>query len=392
MTDAILNDSGTARLRLGHPWLFRGNLRSLPDATPGDLVAIRDRKNVVAWGFWSDSSLCLRILTRDTQRPDPIRLLAERIERAQNLRRRFLPRDDAFRLIHGEADGLPGLVADRYGPVLSIQLLSAGWYLRKDAVVRVLLKLTDARSVILRNDVRHPEREGIPREIALLAGPRPPVDGIAVRMGDLREIVLPEAGQKTGIYLDIRHVPVCLNPVAPGARVLDCFSFQGHFALSALAGGAASVTAIEQSEAAIVVAERNRRLNDLPENVEWLCGNAFDILRDLERERREFDVVVMDPPPFAPSKERLDSARRGYKDLALRAFRLLAHEGTLLFLSCSHAYGRDMLLDTLGEAARDAKRRIRVAAEIHQPADHPRVPKIPETDYLKGFLCAVDPA
>ena len=209
-------------------------------------------------------------------------------------------------------------------------------------------------------------------------------------MGDLREIVLPTAGQKTGVYLDIRYVPSILKPVMPGARVLDCFSFQGHFALSALLYGAASVTGIEQSEDAIAVAERNRALNGLAGAVEWRCGNAFDVLRDLEREGRRYDVVVMDPPPFAPSKNRIDSARRGYKDLALRAFRLLDNRGALLFLSCSHAFGRDILLDTLGEAARDAKRRIVVAGEIHQPADHPRVPEIPETDYLKGFLCAVD--
>ena len=145
-----------------------------------------------------------------------------------------------------------------------------------------------------------------------------------------------------------------------------------------------------RAEDAIAVAERNRALNGLAGAVEWRCGNAFDVLRDLEREGRRYDVVVMDPPPFAPSKDRIDSARRGYKDLALRAFRLLDNRGALLFLSCSHAFGRDILLDTLGEAARDAKRRIVVAGEIHQPADHPRVPEIPETDYLKGFLCAVD--
>ena len=390
MKDAILNESGLARLRLGHPWLFRGNLRTFPEATPGDLVAIRDGKGVAAWGFWSDSSLCLRVLTRGPQRPDLEALLADRIGRAQDIRKRFLPGDDAYRLLHGEADGLPGLVADRYGPVLCVQLLSAGWRLRRDAVVRILLERTDARTVILRNDVRHPEREGIPREISLLAGPPPPETGVEVRMGDLREIVLPTAGQKTGVYLDIRHVPSVLKPLMPGARVLDCFSFQGHFALSALLYGAASVTGIEQSENAIAVAERNRALNGLAGEVEWRCGNAFDVLRDLEREGRRYDVVIMDPPPFAPSKDRIDSARRGYKDLALRALRLLDNRGALLFLSCSHAFGRDILLDTLGEAARDAKRRIVVAGEIHQPADHPRVPDIPETDYLKGFLCAVD--
>ena len=216
-----------------------------------------------------------------------------------------------------------------------------------------------------------------------------PSEPLKVRIGSLCEYVDVTAGQKTGAYLDVRRVPSMLEPLYKDAHVLDCFSYQGHFGLSALAGGAAEVVAVDQSESAVEVAKKNLALNNLPEKMQWRCGNAFDIMREMDAARERFDLVIR-PPPFTPAKGQIASARRGYKELALRAMKRLRDGGHLVFLSCSHAFTREMLLDTLNEAARDDGCQCRIAAEIHQPPDHPALAAVPETDYLKGFVLGVE--
>ncbi|MDO5114993.1 MAG: class I SAM-dependent rRNA methyltransferase [Synergistaceae bacterium] len=388
---ALLNDSGLERIKRRHPWIFRGNLVQAPLCAPGDLVAVADRRGVVSgWGLWSESALCLRMLTFGSHEPDQMELLRRRVERALDVRRLWCAGEEAFRWVHGEGDGLPGVTADLYGDVLSLQLSAIGWYRHADEVAKIFRKVKKLSAIVLRNDTKHLEKEGIPREIKPLLGDMPDAP-LRLRIGESVELVDIAGGQKTGAYLDVRRLPALLDPLYKDARVLDCFSYQGHFTLRALKMGAAEATAIDQSQAALDRARENISLNGLSDsNVNFRCGNAFDILREIDAERRRYDLVIMDPPPFSPARGQLDSARRGYKELALRGFRRLESGGHMLFLSCSNAFTRDMLLDTLHEAARDAGSVCRLLNEIHQPPDHPALLGVPETDYLKGFVMGVE--
>ena len=387
---AILEDSGLERLRAGHPWIFRGNLRQAPFCAAGDIVALTDRKgSVKGWGLWSESSLCIRVLTRGPKEPDLMALLRERLERAMKWRKIWCAGEESFRWIHGEADGLPGIVADVYGDVLSLQISAIGWYRRLDEVARIFRKVRKLSCIVLRNETKHLEKEGIPREVKALLGDMP-TEPLKVKIGSLYELIDIADGQKTGAYLDVRHVPSMIGPLFKNAKILDCFSYQGHFGLHALAGGADEVIAVEQSQGAIDIAKQNLMLNGLPDKMKWLCGNAFDIIRGMDGAHEQFDLVIMDPPPFSPARGQLDSARRGYKELALRGLKCLKDGGCLVFLSCSHAFTRDMLLDTLNEAACDEGVSCRIALEIHQPYDHPALTGVPETDYLKGFVMGVN--
>ena len=386
---AVLNEAGLVRVKARHPWLFRGNLSQVPHCSQGDLVAFTDRDGEIqGWGLWSDSALCIRVLTFGSHEPDQLALLRERLERAWNWRLTWCAGEEAFRWVHGEGDGLPGLIADLYGDVLVLQVSAFGWYRHLDEVAKIFRKVRKLSAIVLRNETKHLEQEGIPREVKALLGEMPK-EPLKVKIGSLYEYVDVTAGQKTGAYLDVRRVPDMLAPLYKDARVLDCFSYQGHFGLHALAGGAAEVVAVDQSESAIEVARKNLALNNLPEKMQWRCGNAFDIMRQLDADRERFNLVIMDPPPFTPAKGQIASARRGYKELALRGLKRLGDGGHLVFLSCSHAFSREMLLDTLNEAARDDNCSCRIAAEIHQPPDHPALAAVPETDYLKGFVLGV---
>ena len=385
-----LGPEGLKRLAARHPWVYRGHLaKGTGEARPGDWVALCDRGRPLAWGWFGPGAIAVRVLAFQ-EVPDPLELVRRRLDEALAWRRRWCPDEEAFRWVHGEGDGLPGLIVDVYGRHASVQMLVSGWAIRAKVLVECLLERLPLEGVVLRNDGKHLEKEGLVREVRLLAGTLP-ADGTAeARIGSLRQRVDLMGGQKTGAYLDVRHWVRPLLERFEGARVLDAFSYQGHFGLHALAAGAERVVALEQSEEAIALAGRNRGLNALPDRMEWARGNAFDALRELERRGERFDAAILDPPPFSPSRGQLEGARRGYKELALRAFRLLESGGTLLFGSCSHAFSRELLLSTLEDAARDARTTFRVAGTLGQPADHPAVGQVPESDYLKGFLLGVD--
>lgn len=382
-----LNETGTQRVEMRHPWIFKGHVkRTSQNLSPGEVVPVVDvAGRCVAWGFWSPGNLCLRLLSFGRSKPNVASLLEERLNQALVLRRVWCKHEQTFRLVHGEADQLPGMIVDIYGKVASVQLLTAGWYRHKELISSKLATLLSLDAIILRNDVKILSMEGLPNEIGSLYG-QLPQEKIILEIDSLLEYVDPLHGQKTGTYLDVRHFPRELDPLWEGCRVLDCFSYQGRFALRALKGGANRVVAIEQSDLAIAIAQKSRELNKLPEKIEWMCGNAFDLLRKLDERKDRFDVIIMDPPPFSPGKQQVEAARRGYKELAVRAFHLLDKGGALLFLSCSHAFGRDLLLGTLREASNDTKRSLKILQEFHQPPDHPASLQIPESDYLKGFL------
>lgn len=385
-----VRDAGEERLRAGHPWIFRGHILDGATPMPGALVGARNSKGrTLAWGFWSSGALCFRALDFGDTPPLLEDVLCRRLQDALTWRRIWYAGHEAFRWVHGEGDQLSGLVVDLYGDVASLQLLTAGWYERRFLVVEALKQYMPLRGIVLRNDSRHLERECLRMERGLLWGELPHNQEAWISMGALREVVPLLEGQKTGIYLDVQDVPSAIAPAVADARVLDVFSFQGHFGLHTLHNGAREVVAVEQSPDALARGRQNREQNGLPDRVTWIEGNAFDILRHLEGKKERFRVVIMDPPPFAPGKDRIDGARRGYKELALRSFRLLEDQGTLLFLCCSHAFSPELLLTTLAEAARDAGVDCRVAAEIHQPADHPISPVIPESRYFHGFILGI---
>lgn len=386
---AVLDDTGLERARAMHPWIFRGNLRQVPRCSQGDLIAFTDRSGVIkGWGLWSESALSIRVLTYGAKEPDQMKLLRERLNMALNWRKMWNPGEEAFRWVHGEADGLPGIIADVYGDVLSLQVSAAGWYRHIGKVSDIFRKVRKISAIVLRNETKHLEKEGIPKETRILFGDIPK-EPLKIKIGSIYELVDIEKGQKTGTYLDVRGVPDLIFPLFKGARVLDCFSYQGHFGLHALSAGASEVVAVEQSQTAVDIAKKNLEINGLPQKMEWKCGNAFDIMRKMDSDRERFDLVIMDPPPFSPAKGQVESARRGYKELAIRGFNRIKDGGHLVFLSCSHSFSREMLLSVLNEAAMDAGVSCRIALEIHQPYDHPALLGVPETDYLKGFVMGV---
>ena len=392
---AVLEGKGLEKIQARHPWFFRGDFSRLPlGEENGSLVPVAGKRGeILGWGLFSPgASLCVRLISWGPDRPDLDGLLELKLREAREVRLPFLEEgEDAYRWVHGEADGLPGLVVDRYGPVAVIQTLCAGMYRLRDRVAEFLLRQDGVSTVVLRNEGRYLESEGIPREKRILCGSLPENAGFSVRSGDLRSLVDPLGGQKTGLYLDVRKFPRVIRPFCEGARVLDAFSYAGNFSLHALSWGAQEALALDQSAEALELAERNRVLNGLGAGgkLELEACTVFDRLKGLNERNGLFDLIVMDPPPFAPSRKQVEGARRGYKELAVRSLRMLAPGGALLFFSCSQAFGRDLLLETLSSAARDVKKTCRIVTEIHQPPDHPVSLNFPESDYLKGFLMEV---
>jgi 23S rRNA (cytosine1962-C5)-methyltransferase len=286
-----------------------------------------------------------------------------------------------MRLVHGEADGLPSLICDRYDRWLVVQILSAGLESRRDTIVDVLQELAEPLGILARNDVPVRNKEGLPRETTLLAGDVP--REIEVEENGIRYLAAPWTGQKTGAFLDQRENRALVGRVARG-RALDCFSYHGSFALH-LARRATSVTALDASAAALARARENAERNGLA-NIELVEADAFDYLRGAERARERFDTIVLDPPAFAKTRASLPSAMRGYKEINVRAMRLLAPGGMLFTASCSFHVTKPLFLEMLESAAADSGRRLALRELRGQPLDHPEVLTIPESGYIKGAL------
>jgi 23S rRNA (cytosine1962-C5)-methyltransferase len=292
----------------------------------------------------------------------------------------------AYRVVHAEGDGLPSLVIDRYGDVAVAQLLSAGLDAAREPVVQAITDTLTPSGVLLRNDTAVRRHERLPLEIVVAAGSVP--DAIEVEEAGVRYVVGPRSGQKTGAFLDQRDNRVLMGRLASG-RALDVFAYQGLFALH-MARQAESVLAVDSSGAALEVARQNAAMNDR-RNIEWREANAFDLLRQLERAHERFDTIVLDPPSFAKRKSAIARGLAGYKEVNLRAMRLLAPGGVLFTASCSFHVGRPAFLAMLADAARDSGRRLGLERLTGQSADHPELLTVPETGYLKGaILRAVD--
>jgi len=351
----------------------------------GAVLVHDNRGKPLGWALWSPlSEISLRLLD---QNPDAVVDQSWWDERIASAIARRVPLEDhtnAMRLVHGEADGLPSLICDRYDQWLVVQFMSAGLDRYRGEILNSLRSLAEPAGILARNDVPLRAKEGLPRETVVLDGDVP--REIEVHEYGIRFLAAPFTGQKTGAFLDQRENRHFVGTVARG-RALDCFSYHGSFALH-LARKATHVTALDSSGPALMRAAENATRNSL-DNISFVEANAFDYLRDKEREGVTFDTIVLDPPAFAKTKAALSGALRGYKDVNLRAIKLLAPGGLLYTASCSFHLTKPLFLEMLQAAAEDSGRRVAIRALTGQPLDHPEVLTIPETGYIKGALLEV---
>jgi 23S rRNA (cytosine1962-C5)-methyltransferase len=375
---------GRERRARVHPWIFKGDVADASDVAPGGVVTVVDAGGrFVGRGLFNPQpALCCRILTWDDEAVGPA-FLARRLAAAVEARAVGGELPPVARLVWSEADGLPGLVVDRYGPVLVVQCLTLGMArLREDVIAGLRARLGDL-PVFSLDDAVVARLEGF--EPAAAWADRPGPEEIVLDEQGVRVAVRPGAGHKTGIYLDQAANRARVGAGAHG-DVLDVFAYTGGFSCHALHGGARRAVCVESSAEAIAGARRNLELNGFAERVEIRAVNAFDELRRLDREGARFDLIVLDPPPFARSRAALEAALRGYKEINLRALRLLAPGGRLATFSCSHHVDETTFEATVRDAATDAGVRLRLRDRLPQAADHPVVLTVPETRYLKGLL------
>ena len=374
---------GAERLAGGHLWIYRADVEKAPAALEGgEVVAVVDgRGRFLAKAFWSArSQIALRAVTRDEEPVDEA-FFAARLASAIALRERAFGSEESVRLVHGEADLLPGLVVDRYGDVLVMQTLAPATDRRKGLLADLLWNAFSLRCIVERNDVKVRELEGLPQQKGIVRGVEP--GPIAYREGEVRMTVDVLSGQKTGAFLDQRENRLRAGEYARG-RCLDCFSYGGAFALQ-LARRAERVTAVELQPFAAQQARDNAALNRAG-NLEVVEANAFDFLRDEAEKEPAYDLVVLDPPAFAKNKQSVPAARRGYKEVNLRAMHVLKPGGILVSASCSYHVSEAMLEEIVLDAALDAGRAAQVLERRGAGRDHPVLLGVPETRYLKCLV------
>jgi 23S rRNA (cytosine1962-C5)-methyltransferase len=383
MARAVLRlKKGRERRAWTHPWVFKGDVADVGDVAAGDAVTVVDAGGrFVGRGLFNPRPpLCCRIFTW-VDEPLDARFVQRRIDAAIAAR---TDGREAARLVWSEADSLPGLVVDRYGPVLAVQCLTLGIARLRGAIVDALRCRLGNLPVACADDGAMATLEGFEPVTGWLDQPGP--DEVVVDEAGVRLAVRPGAGHKTGLYLDQADNRVRVAAAAWRGRVLDVFAYAGAFACHALRAGAEQALCVESSPEAVAAAGRNFALNGLAGRAEVRAVNAFDELRRLDRARERFDLVVLDPPPFARGRTALPAALRGYKEINLRALRLLAPGGRLATFSCSHHVDESTFEAMCREAAADAGVRLRVRGRLDQAPDHPALLTVPETRYLKGLL------
>jgi 23S rRNA (cytosine1962-C5)-methyltransferase len=380
---AVISSRGAKRYQDGHPWIFKSDVVSPPSAPAGAVSVTDQAGRPLGTALWSPKSeISLRFVTKQSGAALDAAWWRERIGAAIARRDGVLDEQtNACRLVHGEGDGLPSLVVDRYDRWLVVQLLSAGLEAFRGEIVEALASLTGVDGILARNDASVRNREGLTRGVEALLGTVP--ETVEVREHGVKYLAAPHTGQKTGAFLDQREARVLVGRVARG-RALDVFSYHGSFALH-LARGADSVRAVDSSAAALARVRENAALNGLT-NIEPVEADAFDLIRDEEKAGVKYDTIVLDPPAFAKNRASISGAIRGYREINLRAMKLLAPGGMLYTASCSYHLPVADFLAMLREAAAHSGRRIIIRTLTGQPTDHPEVLTIPETGYLKGAL------
>ena len=382
-----------------HPWIFSGAIRAVEgDPAPGETVAVANAKgDILGWGSYSPASqIRVRMLSFDASHAPDAEFVTGLVAASIGRRADFWVNGytNAFRLVHGESDGLPGVVADWYDGWVVVQLASAGAAFWQDVIVQALMSFVPGcRGVYSRSDVDSRAREGLPAEgtTGLLAGEEPP-ETIEIHEGSIRYLVDVRHGHKTGFYLDQRDARAVVGALANGTEMLNCFAYTGGFGLAARAAGALAVTQLDISSAALALAKRNEALDHLcGTKMEYVEADVFKQLRLYRDQGRQFDLIVLDPPKFADTKGQLMRATRGYKDINLLAMKLLRPNGVLATFSCSGAVSPELFETVCREAAFDAKRSFQIVARTRQAADHPVGLFFPEGLYLKGLvLRAID--
>lgn len=374
-----------ARIFHGHEWIYSSEIKkSFGNPQPGDVITLKDfRDRPLGSAIYNpNSQIVARRFSRRRQDLD-LDFFTRRIRQAIQLRSHIAGLDEALcRLVWSESDGIPGLIVDRYGDHLAVQTLTLAMDMRKELIRDALIDLLNPRSIILRNDSPSRKAEGMEPGIELLHGSNP--GPFMIHANGLEfEIDLID-GQKTGLYLDQLEAHNEVANLSRGLRVLDCFTNQGGFALACARAGAASVTAVDISASACASARRNAEINQLP--IDVIEANVFDFLKSAQP---EYDLIILDPPSFTKNKKNLMDAMRGYKEIHLRALKLLDKGGLLSTFCCSHHASRELFLANLADASVDAKKSLRLVAEHSQRGDHPILISIPETSYLKGFSTQV---
>ncbi len=369
-------------MRRGHLWIYSGELKREPeDADPAIVQVLDPAGNALGYAFYSrKSQIRLRFLSRDPEPPSP-EFLRTRIKNSIARRSALLNKTSACRLVFGEADLLPGIIVDRYGDYLVLQTLSSGADAIKPVLVDILREALEPSGILQRNDVKARRLEGLEEIRSVLWGTVP--DEIEITEDGMRFVVDLMRGQKTGFFLDQSENRIAAKRYASG-RALDCFTNTGAFALQ-FSARCESVLAVDISSDSLLLARRNSELNGI-RNIEFALGNVFDYLRELESAGESFDTICLDPPAFAKNRKALPGARSGYKEINLRAMKLLRPEGILITSSCSYHMSESDLLDVLCEAARDCHRFIQVIEKRGQANDHPVLAAMPETHYLKCFF------
>jgi 23S rRNA (cytosine1962-C5)-methyltransferase len=364
----------------GHPWIFRSDVLDTP-ADPGIVPVTDERGRPLGQALYSPRSEIRLRLLECGDRPLDAGWWREKI--ADALERREDIDASAYRVVHGEGDGLPSLVIDRYDRWVVMQLLSAGIETQREMILDAVEEVLQPEGILLRNDVPVRRKEGLDERVELARGSVPEL--IEVREGTVRYLAAPWTGQKTGAFLDQRPSRMRAGALTPpGGRALDCFSYHGSFALH-LAQRAGSVLALDSSAAALERGADNAARTGMT-NIEWREADAFETLRTMERARERFDIIALDPPAFAKSRRDVPGALRGYHEINLRAMRLLAPGGVLITASCSFHVDRPAFLQMLAMAAGDAGRRLILEELLGQGVDHPELLTVPETGYLKGAV------
>jgi 23S rRNA (cytosine1962-C5)-methyltransferase len=388
LSDAVVSAKGAARARSGHLWIYRSDITQKPKAESGSVVRVVDHHGrfIARAHYGKESEITLRLISKEDVEIDRGFWLA-RLRSAANWRDRVVSDTDAYRLVHAEGDLLPGLIIDRYGDCFALQTLTRGMDALKAMWVELLIAEFHPRLIVERNDAKVRQLEGLPMINSLLyaAEGEQPSELFIIENGIKFQIDLLE-GQKTGAFLDQRENRAAAMRYARG-RGLDCFSFHGSFALH-LARGCERVTAVDISGPAIERARRNAELNQIT-NIEFIEANVFDLLRDYDDAGERFDTIVLDPPAFAKNRGAIAGALRGYKEINLRALRLLNPGGMLITCSCSYHVGEELFLATLADAASDAGRAVQIVEKRTQSRDHPILLTVPETYYLKCIALRV---
>ena len=381
-TTVTITNRGVQRVRARHCWIYRSDLTHHEDARAGEVVRVIDsRRRVLGSALYSSrSQIALRMVSFDDAEINREFWLA-RLNSAEQLRATVVRDATAYRLVYGESDLLPSLIVDRYNDCLVIQTLSQGMEALKQMWIDLLVERFRPRAIIERNEARVRELEGLPRSTGVAFGSDP--GEIIIEENGVRLAVNLVEGQKTGAFLDQRENRIASRAYARG-RALDCFSYHGAFAFH-LARGCERVIGLDVSAPAITQARRNGDLNNAS-NVEFVEANVFDFLREMEHAGERFDVINLDPPAFAKNRASIEAAARGYKEINLRAMKMIVPGGTLITSTCSYHMSEEAFLNVLAEAASDAGRSVQLIEKRTQSRDHPVLVSMPETHYLKCMI------